>query len=174
MKPSGAGMAPSVDIRPFRETDAGELRLCMIEEQDALRAFDPRMPPGAAMADAYLEQTLQACRDCDGTVFVAAADGRVVGFATVLARVSHAGADNPSGSYAVVRDLAVRSAWRDRGVGTALLRHAEDHVKASGAIELRVEVLSENVRADALYRRLGFAPYLLTLVKRVLPIERPR
>jgi len=42
----------------------------------------------------------------------------------------------------------------------ALLREAEQHARAAGAVELRIGALSANQTALNLYRRAGFAAYL--------------
>jgi len=128
----------------------------MIEEQDALRAFDPYMPPGAAMIDEYFAQAVEACRQCDGSIFLAVANDEIVGFVTILTRIPHETADDGPGTYAAVMDLAVRPSRRGRGIGAALLRRAEDRARAAGAPDLRLHVLTENGGAVDLYRRLGF------------------
>jgi GNAT superfamily N-acetyltransferase len=55
--------------------------------------------------------------------------------------------------------LTVHSAWRSRGLGTLLVRAAEQRIRARGLqwAELSVEV--DNPRARALYERLGYAAY---------------
>jgi RimJ/RimL family protein N-acetyltransferase len=53
--------------------------------------------------------------------------------------------------------MQVRSGWRGRGVGTALLEAALDWARAHPTIEkVALGVFSTNARAIALYRRLGF------------------
>ena len=53
--------------------------------------------------------------------------------------------------------VAVAAALRGRGVGAALLRAVACHARATGFAAVRLEVVEENHRALALYRRLGFA-----------------
>ncbi len=152
-------------IRSFCDADTADLCDIMVEEQDAIRRFDPRMPAGISMVDAYFAQTMEACRENDGAIFVAELDARVVGFVTLLRRVPHPGADDIPGTYGAVMDLAVRDGWHGRGVGAALLRHAESEARTSGVTELRLHVLSKNQRALDLYQRVGFSPYAMTLAK---------
>jgi RimJ/RimL family protein N-acetyltransferase len=53
--------------------------------------------------------------------------------------------------------MQVRSGWRGRGVGTALLEALLDWARAHPTIEkVALGVFSTNARAIALYRRLGF------------------
>jgi ribosomal protein S18 acetylase RimI-like enzyme len=48
-----------------------------------------------------------------------------------------------------------------------LLHRAEAYARESGAVEMRVGVLSRNVAARGLYKHVGFEPHLETLVKRL-------
>ena len=55
-----------------------------------------------------------------------------------------------------VHDLAVLPAYRNKGVGSALLSAAEEHARRRGCCRLTLEVLESNSAARALYRRFGF------------------
>jgi ribosomal protein S18 acetylase RimI-like enzyme len=52
--------------------------------------------------------------------------------------------------------LAVRPAWRRRGVGSALLRAAEDRFKAVGAARADAMVLDGNDLGQSLWRASGY------------------
>lgn len=52
--------------------------------------------------------------------------------------------------------LIVHQAWRDLGVGTALIAELEDRVRARGRGWAQLNVEHDNVRAAHLYRRLGY------------------
>src|SRR5580693_5423312 len=52
--------------------------------------------------------------------------------------------------------LAVRPAWRRRGVGSALLRAAEDRLKALGAARADAMVLDSNDLGQNLWRANGY------------------
>jgi ribosomal protein S18 acetylase RimI-like enzyme len=56
-----------------------------------------------------------------------------------------------------LQDVEVRKDRRRRGVASALIRHAETDAQARGFDRLRLDVSVENLPAQALYRRLGFA-----------------
>lgn len=60
-----------------------------------------------------------------------------------------------------VHDIVVRAELRGRGIGQALLGWAEARARQLGCCKLTLEVLSNNTRAMASYRRAGFAPYML-------------
>src|SRR5262249_46240531 len=79
--------------------------------------------------------------------FVAENEGQIVG--TVLA-----GYDGHRGwLYAV----AVSPRVRRRGVGTALIRHAETSLVAMGCTKVNLQVRATNAGVVAFYQKLGFA-----------------
>jgi len=60
-----------------------------------------------------------------------------------------------------IHDIVARDDRRGQGVGQALLGWAEQRARELGCCKLTLEVLSNNARAVAAYRRAGFAPYVL-------------
>lgn len=157
-------------IRPYAPGDEAACRACVIELQDAERAFDPRLRPGESMAEAYLAQMHLHCREYGGSIFVAEQLGAIVGLVMVLARVPFEALDEPPGTYALVAELVVRDGFRRRGTARALLDIAEGYARDAGAAELRIVVLSQNSPARTLYLREGFASYKETLTK---PLNSP-
>ena len=74
-----------MEIRAYRVSDdLPAVRACLIELQECERALDPRLTPGADMADAYLEGLFRRCDRFAGQLFVAEDGGRVIGFVSVL------------------------------------------------------------------------------------------
>ncbi|GAB4213840.1 MAG: GNAT family N-acetyltransferase [Rhodoferax sp.] len=60
-----------------------------------------------------------------------------------------------------IHDVVVAPSHRGRGVGRALFEAVEALARARGACKLTLEVLSGNLPAQTLYRRMGFANYQL-------------
>lgn len=60
-----------------------------------------------------------------------------------------------------IHDLAVVPSHRGQGVGTALLRAAEEHARERGCCRLTLEVQDDNTRARAVYGRFGFDDYVV-------------
>ena len=93
--------------------------------------------------------------------------GRVVGFAA--ARVV------PCVCYATpnaeLTELFVEEAWRRRGVGRALVKHAEKLAREKGATSLLLVVGFGNVDAQAFYRALGYGDRHLAMEKKLAPQE---
>ncbi|MDF3071645.1 MAG: family N-acetyltransferase [Polyangiaceae bacterium] len=65
-----------------------------------------------------------------------------------------------------VHDLGVVAAARGRGVGRALLAHAEALARSLGCVKLSLEVLEDNSLARGLYASFGFRDYELGGVER--------
>lgn len=63
---------------------------------------------------------------------------------------------DPLGPYLSVRQLIVDETTRGQGIGTQLLRHADELAAASDAVMLLISGFVNN-RAIGLYRRLGFS-----------------
>lgn len=55
-----------------------------------------------------------------------------------------------------LRQLGVHPALRSRGIGTLLIRSAEQHITARGPARAELAVEESNPRARALYERLGY------------------
>lgn len=65
-------------------------------------------------------------------------------------------ADEMKGDEFVVDSLAVDPAYRGRGIGTALLRKAEERARSMGKRTMSLGVIGENAGAIRLYERLGY------------------
>lgn len=79
-------------------------------------------------------------------LWVAEAEGRVVGYAVVWVVADQA----------ELGDLAVRDEFRGRGIGTALLRTAIEEMRRLEVRDLFLEVRISNEGAQRLYERHGF------------------
>lgn len=55
-----------------------------------------------------------------------------------------------------INNVALRPAHRNRGLGTALLRHVMREARRLGAVRATLEVRASNAGARRLYERLGF------------------
>lgn len=89
---------------------------------------------------------------------VAEEDGRVVGYAGLLAQppgAAHRGGREPAGQ-ADVLTMAVATAHWGQGIGSALLTALLDEAARRGCPEVFLEVRADNPRAQRLYRRHGF------------------
>jgi ribosomal protein S18 acetylase RimI-like enzyme len=83
----------------------------------------------------------------DGLFFVALLDGTVVG--TVLA-----GYDGHRGW---LYSVAVQPAHRGRGLGTALVQHAEAALAQRGCMKINLQIMNGNEGVARFYESLGYA-----------------
>jgi ribosomal-protein-alanine N-acetyltransferase len=87
---------------------------------------------------------------------VAEEDGRVVGYAGLLAPASRRARPGRGGPADVLTMAVARSHW-SQGIGSALLEALLAEAAARGCAEVFLEVRVDNPRAQRLYRRHGFA-----------------
>lgn len=66
-----------------------------------------------------------------------------------------------------VTTLVVDEGHRRLGIARRLLDEAERYAREQGLPSLSVGVLAGNVAAEELYRRFGFAPYAIEMVRRL-------
>jgi len=127
---------------------ARALRLEMLA--DTPLAFIERIDEAAARPHEEFRETVVQRAEGDGAaIFVAAADGRLVG---------QAGGWTPPGSTGVTVVFAVylSPAWRGAGLLGRLVEAVAEWSVAAGRGVLELEVLSTNHRAIRAYERLGF------------------
>jgi len=60
-----------------------------------------------------------------------------------------------------IHDVIVHSNYRSKGVGTALLSHAQAHAVSIGCCKMTLEVLTGNTSAIKTYEKSGFQNYQL-------------
>lgn len=118
-------------------------------------------PPSGDHEPDWLAEVHQALGSQDTRLFVAEADGRLIG----TARVEFA--ERPYFRIAEIRRVYVRPEWRRRGVASELMRIAEQAAREGGAREVRLSVVTENAEAIGFYRRRGYGDFALRLRKRI-------
>lgn len=100
---------------------------------------------------------------------VAVADGTVVGMVELWLKRPR----DPEGArmprIKVDLGLAVAPEWRGRGVGTALMRAAEDWARAHGAERMVLDLDARNEGAQRLYERLGYEVESIAMDKAIEP-----
>jgi ribosomal protein S18 acetylase RimI-like enzyme len=158
-----------VSLVEIREYDAGRdhdsVRACCVELQEFERRLDPRMPPGDQIVDAYLKLLFARCSEFSGVVLVAHADRVVVGYVAVWTQYRSSEPDDDPLEHGFIADLIVSSTYRGRGIGLALLRAAEERVRAAGAKSLQLSVKAGNTGAQRLYSAEGFVESEIYLEK---------
>ncbi|ACD90306.1 MAG: GNAT family N-acetyltransferase [Chlorobium limicola] len=87
-----------------------------------------------------------------GRVFVCDIDGKVEGMVMLLFTVS----TFLGQKVALLEDMIVDPAWRSRGIGTLLLRHAVSFAETEGFGRITLLTDQDNSTAQEFYQRAGF------------------
>jgi len=87
-------------------------------------------------------------------IYVARQGDRVLAMAALHFTTSTA----EGGKVAGLEDCVVHPEHRRKGVGEKLLGYVLEQAKAEGALRVMLLTDGDNARAQALYRKLGFAP----------------
>lgn len=157
---------PEALILGFDETrHFSGLEKCLIALQDFERRMDPRMPPGAEIAEPYLAEMFRRCKECGGRVLIAEVDGDVAGYATILPRVKSEQPEDGDLEYGLISDLVVLEPYRALGLGRKLLAAAEQYARRCRVRYLRIGVLAANQAADRLYASAGYSELYKELEK---------
>jgi ribosomal protein S18 acetylase RimI-like enzyme len=107
------------------------------------RAYDGDLGDRGISFDGYWQWLTTDAEFDPALVFIAAADGEVVG-------LCHCWTSD------FVKDLVVDEPFRRRGLGAALLTLALQEFERRGSSSVDLKTGVDNVRAQSLYRRLGF------------------
>jgi RimJ/RimL family protein N-acetyltransferase len=147
-EPRTAGDGRRWTLRPARPTDARGLSRLFA----AVRAEGRWLvtPPSAVSAPSEAFFIGEMIRNGDGLTLVAEADGEVVG--NVLVSLERNAVSDHIGTLSI----CVADAWRDVGIGSALVDAAVDWARARGLGKLALGVFPDNERAIAVYERAGF------------------
>jgi ribosomal protein S18 acetylase RimI-like enzyme len=138
-------MSSALDIAPVREGELGQL-------------FGLAKTVFAAASGWNDRRVLDALeRD---VVFVAHEQQEVAGYVALFV---------PDREHMIAEQVFVAPGHEQRGIAHRLLAHAEGFAIAEHARTLSIVVESDNWRARAFYRRLGFVPVQPELVELVLP-----
>jgi ribosomal protein S18 acetylase RimI-like enzyme len=159
-------MIPDVKIRPYTEHDHDGMLQVVYHLQASEFAHFPRMKSPSDLGPDYVASVLAEVKKHRGTLLVAEADSLVAGYCALLTYCdSGEDYDESFYSYAYVSDLGVRESHRNRGIGAALLHHAEAIARREGLPWLRLSVLAANSAGRRLYQRLGFNEHLIEMEK---------
>lgn len=141
------------------------------EEGDALHreyvAWLFRAPTGDDVRRRLFNEQVNSS---DAALFVAEA-GDLIGVACVVLRNAPELETFIQQQWAALDYVVVRSAWRGRGVGTALVRAAESWAQDKGVTWIELGVYEFNESARRLYSTLGYAP-VFTKMRKALTTDR--
>ena len=120
-------------------------------------AQDP-MGGGSPLSDTCRAQLVSKLATLSyGFSLLAYADGEPVGFANCFEGFSTFACQ----PLINIHDIAVLQSHRGTGVSKCLLEAIESIAKQKGCCKITLEVLSNNERAQSVYKKFGFADYAL-------------
>jgi RimJ/RimL family protein N-acetyltransferase len=137
-------------LRPARPTDARGLANLFASVRSEGRWL--LTPPSALSQPSEAFFIGEMIRSSDGLTLVAEADGEVIG--NVLVSVER----NAVSSHVGTLSIVVADGWREVGIGSEMVRAAQDWCIDSGLLKLGLAVFPDNERAIAVYEHAGFVP----------------
>lgn len=124
------------------------------------------LDPYACRAGGQTEDFIcRLMRESDSEILLALQQQKVVGFAAVQMMQTPPYACLQPHRYCYIFDLVVLEEYRGSGVGTRLLKEAEDWAERQGAEYMELGVLEANEGAQRLYARCGYLGAMRTLRK---------
>lgn len=154
-------------IREYRSSDMPMLRQLVYQLHETLRPFDEYLAPAAEIIDAYFHYLIDVSGRTHGTFLIAEERGEMVGYLCLFGRVAPEEPDQYPEEYSAVADVFVRPDCQHRGIGAALMQHAEDYARRGGARKIELNVLAENRDAISFYRRLGYQERIRVFTKKL-------
>jgi ribosomal protein S18 acetylase RimI-like enzyme len=125
----------NVEVRPIKRDD--EVRECA----ELMASSEPWIT-----LERTLEQATSILTSPTREVYVGEVDGEMVGFAVLIMRGAFVG---------FLQTLAVKPSWRNRGIGTSMMRFVEQRILRDTP-NVFLCVSSFNDGAQRFYRRLGY------------------
>lgn len=164
-------MAATFTIRSATPEDTAALDA--LEHESAIHhaAIDPDRWQAPSLEDvAAHRRHWLAAKPRDEALVAVAGDGTVVGMIELwLRRPSTVPGSAQIQRVTVSLGIAVTSAWRGHGVGTALLQAAEAWARDRGATRMSLGLDAFNTGALRLYERMGYESWGLEMDKAIEP-----
>lgn len=113
----------------------------------------------------FTARTRRMNQNEDYRTFVAVLDGEAAGFITTVKVM----AVEYERGYLKINGLAVKKEFQNRGIGTALLAHAENYAKAYGLSRFILNSGFQRAGAHAFYQRKGFDKKSYCFTKKIVP-----
>lgn len=118
-------------------------------------AYDFYHSPGVlhSIPESFIENTFNECmeRDTYAQIYILESEGVIAGYGLVTKTFSQ-----EAGGFAYwLEELYILDEFRSKGLGSEFFAYVEEH-KGAGVMRFRLEVEPDNIRAAALYERLGY------------------
>ncbi len=145
-------------IRDFSDGDEISLKKMWLEFIQDEEGADLNIVPSKENANRWISFLGSVIKNGNGTVkLVETEDGTLAGYVFYQRGEGSLKLKRKKG---VIYDLYVRPQFRNRGMGSALLKNALDDLKRRGVEIVQLTVMSKNNRALNLYKKYGFTETL--------------
>lgn len=155
-------MDQEIQIRLFEENDRADMENISWQVQE----WEKQSYPGKALSKdiiaRHVERLIQSTKNGQGIIIVATLDNKCIGY---VVGVVHSDFLNTEDAF-YIKDMGVEKYYRGKGIGTKLLQEIEKVAKNKyGLNKMMIAVICGNDGAEKLYRRMGYVPYELELIK---------
>jgi ribosomal protein S18 acetylase RimI-like enzyme len=155
-------------IREYLSEDRPAVEQCTFELQEDEKGRQPHVWKDAQeIKSIYFDYAIKTAAESEGKIFVAEMDGKVIGYIVVLVNKD----ESPALSlikYGYVMDLAVLREYHGRGVGKALMAHAEEYIRSKGLEWMHLDVTISNPAHD-FYLKSGYRDKDIRMEKKLNP-----
>jgi ribosomal protein S18 acetylase RimI-like enzyme len=140
----------------LREAREDELDAVSLLIRDAYQQYEKSLPPEAWKS--YVEDMMNVRgRLNESQLIVAETDGQLAGAVTLYLAGEYSSQEGWPSGWAGIRLLAVRPAYRDRGIGRALMEECIRRCLQQGIATIGLHTTEIMAVARGMYERMGFA-----------------
>ena len=144
-------MKPMTTIRQYQASDESQLRDLAVQNYAALQPADAPADYETAAISAYFRHIIEIQEKHTGCVLVAEKEKTLIGFVCLMGPIPPSSVETTEEPYAFMSDLFVSKAFRYQGVGTLLIRKAEDRARSMGIRKIALRVAANNETARKIY-----------------------
>jgi ribosomal protein S18 acetylase RimI-like enzyme len=155
-------------IRPYKNSDKSTLEGLFNRFQDYLVSIDrfDILQRQADYGKRYINITLKTVLKGDGVIYVALFKGEIIGLIAALVYRSVDPGARPE-RRGRISELYVEMAYRNGGIGLALMKRAERYLMAKGCKSIFIDVFVPNSSAYGFYKKLGYTACDWDMIKKV-------
>lgn len=157
-----SNMDTEIKIRLFNEKDRKDLENISWQVQEWEKQYYPGRALSKEIIAKHIERLIRSVDNSRGIILVAVADNSCIGYVTGVVHRDFLNTDD----IFYVKDMGVDKKYRGKGIGTKLLQEIEKVAKNKyGLNKMIIAVICGNDGAAKLYKRMGYIPYELELIK---------
>ncbi len=117
----------------------------------------------------YLNQLLMDCAEREGIFYLALDNEKIIGFVQgiidrhkddTIYTLTHT-----PGAHGWIGELYIEPEYREQGIGKQLIEEIAEYFKENGCVNVRLNAMSDNIKAIAAYEKLGFVLRNVEMVK---------